>query len=96
MEIRSLEELRSLYIGKKIEGFRFKSLSNISFIDDMNAFIGHVGEIKEIKLNSIIMCKVRFTTPHYKEWWYPMDYIEDNLYLGDIDLKDLFNKIKSI
>ena len=68
--------------GRKIKGFKFKN-SKIGFRDEMNNFIGEVGEI-----SSILYDRVRV---QFKEdsWFYPLDQIEKHLIPEENEIPEL-------
>lgn len=97
METRSLEELKSLYIGKNVKGFKYKGRNDILFTERMEDYIGQSGVIKQIEIrHPDIVCLVDFKYPEPDQWWYLLKDIENNLEVENIDLKDLFKQIKNI
>lgn len=81
-------------IGKKCKGFTFKSTDSLPYSDNMNEYVGKVGEIKVVKGE---IFKLKFEDDF---WIYPLSEIhkhlidEDNLFDFETNIEIQTNKSK--
>jgi len=95
--LKKLEELKTLYVRRELNGFEFKSNSNIAYDSQMNKVIGKKGIIVDVDTlaDNIYCFDVDFGTKVI--WSYPFDEALDHLVPETpIDLNLLFEQIKSI
>lgn len=94
-----LKELETLYLGRKLKGFKFKSTGDLGYAEEMDECIGQEAVIECVDLlnkeTGFFSFDVEFTNGGL--WSYPFDEALEYLVPETpIDLNLLFEQIKSI
>jgi hypothetical protein len=84
-------------IGKKVIGFAFKDNLVVGWNDNMNEYVGEIGEITEFSSDKTGAYYVQFSSNAY---WYPALGIKEQFIEKEpeieLSLKELINNVKNI